>query len=230
MPVRAVPLPRLLLVEDDLVSRGFLQAALETLPAEVDCADTARAALRCAQHHSHDLWLIDVNLPDGDGTSLLTQLRHNQPDTPALAHTADTSAPLASRLRNEGFQDVLVKPMSRDALLRSVRAALPVGSVGQLPTWDEERALLALNGQQDHLKALRGLFMGELPGVRDAIAQAQAAGDQASLTQHLHRLQASCGFVGAARLGHAAAQLQRHPGDAQARTELEQALGNLLSH
>lgn len=32
--------PRLLLVEDDSISRGFLQAVLEGLPATVDCADS----------------------------------------------------------------------------------------------------------------------------------------------------------------------------------------------
>ena len=32
--------PRFLLVEDDIISRGFFKAALETLPADVDTADS----------------------------------------------------------------------------------------------------------------------------------------------------------------------------------------------
>ena len=57
--------PRFLLVEDDIISRGFFKSALETLPADVDTADSLASALASAEPGAHDLWLIDVNLPDG---------------------------------------------------------------------------------------------------------------------------------------------------------------------
>lgn len=232
MQTPLAPLPRLLLIEDDLISRGFLQAALESLPAQVDCVDSMHAALECAEHHHHALWLIDVNLPDGRGSDLLAQLRRRYPDTPALAHTADTSAQLSVQLRADGFADVLIKPLSRQLLLDAVRAVLPATDAAAqvLPTWDEARALSALNGQHAHIKALRDLFMGELPGVRDAIAQALNSDDANQLRQHLHRLQASCGFVGAARLGDAATRLHRQPQDPGAREHLTQAINQLLAH
>lgn len=40
--------PRFLLVEDDIISRGFFKAALETLPADVDTADSLASALASA--------------------------------------------------------------------------------------------------------------------------------------------------------------------------------------
>ncbi|MGN0859095.1 MAG: response regulator [Stenotrophomonas sp.] len=222
-------LPRLLLIEDDPVSRSFLQAVLESLPARVDCSDTAAGAYECALRDQHDLWLIDVNLPDGTGSSLLSRLRQQQRQTPALAHTADTSTALASQLRSDGFIDVLVKPLSREALLHSVRAALPEPPAATtLPNWDEQRALSALNGQHSHIKALRELFMGELPSVRDAINHALANEQADPLRQQLHRLQASCGFVGAVRLGAAAARLQQKPHDVLARQQLQQSINQLL--
>ena len=55
--------PRILLVEDDAVSRAFLAAAAEGLPATIDAVDSCAAA-RAVQAHG-DLWLIDANLPDG---------------------------------------------------------------------------------------------------------------------------------------------------------------------
>ena len=232
MQDRTTPPLRLLLVEDDLVSRAFLQAVLESLPAQVDCAASAHEARMLADAHEHALWLIDVNLPDGRGTDLLASLRQRAADTPALAHTADLSPTLASQLRGEGFADVLVKPLGRQALLDAVQAALPAASRASdnLPTWDEQRALSALNGQQSHIKALRDLFMGELPSVRNAISQAMANDDAGQLRQQLHRLQASCGFVGAARLGAAAAQLQQQPDNPGARNRLNQAIQQLLGH
>ena len=63
--------PRFLLVEDDIISRGFFKAALETLPADVDTADSLASALARAEPGAHDLWLIDVNLPDCNGAQLL---------------------------------------------------------------------------------------------------------------------------------------------------------------
>lgn len=74
--------PRFLLVEDDIISRGFFKAALETLPADVDTADSLASALASAEPGAHDLWLIDVNLPDGNGAQLLRELRRSHPDTP----------------------------------------------------------------------------------------------------------------------------------------------------
>ena len=186
----------------------FFKAALETLPADVDTADSLASALASAEPGAHDLWLIDVNLPDGNGAQLLRELRRSHPDTPALAHTADGDATIHARLREAGFSDTLVKPLGRDQLLKAVRRALvnsPAGIfVAQAPAavelqvqdWDETAALAALNGQRNHLIALRELFLAELPGVRDAVEQAVDQHDERQLRSQLHRLQASCGFVG----------------------------------
>ncbi len=83
--------------------------------------------------------------------------------------------------------------------------------------WDEAAALAALNGQQHHLNALRELFLSELPGTRDAVDSALRLDDETTLRNHLHRLQASCGFVGAARLARAVRELKGDPGSMVAR-------------
>lgn len=233
------PMPRFLLVEDDTISRGFFRAALETLPAHVDTADSLASALERGKRSEHDLWLIDVNLPDGNGSELLRALRLSRPDTPALAHTADGDTSIHARLRDAGFSETLVKPLSREQLLQAVRRAL-VNSPGQAPTtlpgnspaerddWDEVTALAALNGQRTHLIALRELFLAELPGVRDAVAQAVQQHDVGTLKGQLHRLQASCGFVGAARLGRAVRQLHQAPESNGAHTQFKAAVDSLL--
>ncbi|HDS0950570.1 TPA: response regulator [Stenotrophomonas maltophilia] len=230
--------PRFLLVEDDIISRGFFKAALETLPADVDTADSLASALERAEPGAHDLWLIDVNLPDGNGAQLLRELRRSHPDTPALAHTADGDVGIHARLREAGFSDTLVKPLGRDQLLKAVRRAL-VNSPGgtALPPaavelvvedWDETAALAALNGQRNHLIALRELFLAELPGVRDAVEQAVDQHDEPTLRSQLHRLQASCGFVGAARLARAVRQLHHAPESVPAQAGFRAAVAALL--
>jgi len=231
--------PRFLLVEDDPITTGFLKAVLEALPADVDTAETLSSALVVASRRRHDLWLIDANLPDGHGSDLLQRLRRMHADVPALAHTADGSAELHVQLRQAGFSDTLVKPLGRELLLKTVRRAL-VGSAGSgrsgaadvaggdAVDWDEITALAALNGQRSHLIALRELFLAELPGVRDAVEQAVELHDEPALRSQLHRLQASCGFVGAARLARAVRTLHQAPASQQAQVNFRNAVAALL--
>lgn len=228
-------LPRLLLVEDDMTSQGFFQFVLESLPAKVDIADSCASALRWAQSDSYDLWLLDVNLPDGNGAGLLRSLRERHPHTAALAHTADTSQEMQMTLQQAGFQETLVKPISRDALLKSVRRALTRstakadGAVAEAALdWDESAAMNALNGQQAHVRALRELFLSELPGTRDAVSHALEKHDDKALHAQLHKLQASCGFVGASRLAFAVRQLNHDPASMQARQQFGSAVSALL--
>ena len=210
--------PRLLLVEDDPISRGFMGAALEALPAQVDTADSMRAAL--ALEGAHDLWLVDANLPDGHGIELLAQLRIRYPATPALAHTADDSPALRLQLLEAGFVEVLVKPLGAAHLQEAVRRSLAMASgtplrIGEastrfmaLPLWDEAVALAALNGNQEHVATLRRMYLDELMRQHDAILDAVGKGDSGMAKQVLHQLKASSGFVGAMRLNAAAKKLE----------------------
>lgn len=228
-------IPRLLLVEDDMTSQGFFQAALESLPAHVDIADSFASALQRSAAVRHDLWLIDVNLPDGTGPALLQRLRQIHPGVPALAHTADTTGEARRRLEQAGFCETLIKPMSRETLLKTVRRTLARGgddtsfsSEESASDWDETAALSALNGQHAHLRALRDLFLSELPATRDAVVSACQNHDDTALRSQLHRLQASCGFVGASRLGRAVRQLQQAPQSQLAQRQFATAVEALL--
>jgi CheY-like chemotaxis protein/HPt (histidine-containing phosphotransfer) domain-containing protein len=212
--------PRVLLVEDDPTTRAFLTAAIEALPAEVEAVATCAEARAAAAHGGHALWLLDARLPDGDGASLLAGLRGLGQQTPALAHTAARERPVLEALVAAGFSEALVKPITTTQLHAALRRAL--GTVGghvaeagvpaaaaELPVWDDASALSALHGQQAHVGALRQLFLDELPGARDAVAAAVAASSPAALQGALHKLRASCGFVGAARLAAVVSLLQQ---------------------
>lgn len=216
-------LPRLLLVEDDAISRSFMQTALQALPAHIDAAASAAEALEYPGPHT--LWLIDATLPDGDGIHLMSQLRQRFPGCAALAHTADTSADTRRRLLEAGFADVLVKPLSALDLHARVREQLPLAAVND---WNEATALKALNGNAEHVATLRKLFLDELPATMANVERAVASSDVASIAAYLHKLRASCGFVGAQRLGLAVSGLQQSPLSEQSLRELQQAARALL--
>ena len=231
------PSPRVLLVEDDPVSGAFLAAAIGVLPVEVDVAVTCAAALQQARKHNHQLWLIDANLPDGNGRDLLRDLRVSAPATPALAHTASRDRRELDALIDAGFAEVLIKPLGAVELQAAVRRALqlqpaPVESMpprcGKLPVWDDAAAASALNGNHAHVAALRRLFLDELPTQRDAVMTALRADDIETANAQLHRLQASCGFVGAARLCEAVRILKLLPESGQARVDFAHAVEDAL--
>jgi CheY-like chemotaxis protein len=214
--------PRLLLVEDDSISRQFMQAALEALPAYVDAVETAAQAL--ALPGPHHLWLIDAHLPDGSGADLLAKLRQRHPHVPALAHTADASASKRDALLAAGFAHVVIKPLTAADLQQAARAHLPLANNA---LWDEAAALRALNGNADHVARLRQLFLDELPAAVDGVQQAHRQGDTETLRGALHRLRASCGFVGAQQLAQAVERLQKEPASADALSEFLAAAGSL---
>mgnify|MGYP003949947487 FL=1 len=222
--------PRLLLVEDDPVSAAFLRDAAAALPADVDVAGHIADALACAATHRHDLYLVDANLPDGRGETLLLQLRERGIDAPALAHTAACDAAIRERLLAAGFLDVLCKPLSVGELHDALRSHLGIGPTrGKQPVWNDAAALAGLGGEEAHVDALRGLFRKELPDQRRRIEAAAGIGDEAAIRAELHRLAASCGFVGAARLATAVRDLQATPLDAHAMQRLLSAMDDLLA-
>ncbi len=236
--------PRILLVEDDPTSRAFLQAATESLPAQVDVAASLAEAMALATTHEHALWLVDAHLPDGSGAGLLALLRARGLTTPAVAHTASREHEAHQTLRDAGFAATVTKPLPAQAWLASIRRALALEGdtaparvrgvrepepQAALPPWDDAQALSALAGNRESVAAMRGLFLAELAGVREAVAAAALAGDVQALRAQLHRLQASCGFVGAARLGAAATRLHQAPASQAALQDFHDAAQDTLS-
>ena len=227
-------MPRILVVEDDPVSAAYLGEVTASLPARVDMAGSVAEALAIAGVHAHALLLIDAHLPDGSGQGLLQALREQGVVAPALAHTASGEARLHDELIAAGFVEVLRKPLGmadlKLALQRHLQPMMPTpATFAELPRWDDAAALAALGGQRANVDALRGLFREELPGQRHRITQACMEGNAAGVRDELHRLVASCGFVGAARLGHAVRLMQAKPLDVEALATLQSAIDEVLA-
>ena len=232
---------RLLLVEDDATSAAFLAEALAALPAQVEVAGSIAQALDAAGAAPHALWLVDAHLPDGDGIECLAALRRATASPPlALAITAGATREEVDALCAGGFLEVLPKPVSVALLQGTVRRLLGIGDValaaaspaapqGKLPVWERERALAAIGGNPDALAKLRALFLAELPGQHAQLREAQRLGDAAAVAALVHKLRASCGFVGAARLAQAVASLAAAPLDPARLRGFELAAGDTLS-
>ncbi len=164
---------RLLLVEDDATSRAVLADVLQRLPAVVDVARDCADARTIARAHAHDLWLLDVELPDGNGIALLAELRQHHPHCPALAHTASDDQALHARLAESGFVGVIRKPVAAGLLLARVRAALDTRH-GHSGSADRQQRPAADHGittiTQRHADVTTAEVLHSLPDWDDAAA------------------------------------------------------------
>lgn len=111
-PVRA----RVLLVDDDAVSRRVARLLLEHLGAHVQEAVDGLAALNAATAAEHDLIFMDVHMPELDGLEVTRRLRHQGLTTPIVALTASAFAEDRQACMAAGMTDHLPKPIRRDQI------------------------------------------------------------------------------------------------------------------
>ncbi len=115
---------RLLLVEDEPMLARHLQRGLQEEAYAVDVAPTAREAQERIEGTEYDLVILDLMLPDGLGTDLLSRWRSEDFSAPVLVLTA------RDRLEDKllGFEaggdDYLTKPFAFEELLARVRSLL----------------------------------------------------------------------------------------------------------
>lgn len=112
---------KILLVEDDLpLSRGIEKALLDEGFA-VDSVYTGREALASVDMLEADLVVLDLGLPDIDGTAVLRQLRKTQPALPVMILTARDGLDDKVGALDSGADDYLCKPFAIPEFLARLR-------------------------------------------------------------------------------------------------------------
>lgn len=115
---------RLLLVEDDAMLGKATQVALRQAGYTVDWVQSGEDALEALADSTHDLMVLDINLPGKSGLEVLALLRQKRSTLPVIALTArDTKAQRVEGL-DSGADDYLVKPYEVEELLARIRALL----------------------------------------------------------------------------------------------------------
>ena len=114
---------RILLVEDDIaLSNGIVMALRDEQTELVQCASLQQAR-ECFVAHCVQLVILDVNLPDGNGLTLLKEIRETS-STPIIVLTAnDTETDIVAGLEM-GADDYVTKPFSLAILRARVNAQL----------------------------------------------------------------------------------------------------------
>ncbi len=119
--------PRVLLVEDNPITRKLVRFALQQEQIELVEAVDAASAIELATAARPDLVLQDLLLPDMDGFALAAALRlvPQMRGVPILAFSGLLSHLDEKRIAGAGFTDLVTKPIEPSKLVRVIRAHLP---------------------------------------------------------------------------------------------------------
>lgn len=115
---------RLLVVEDEQDLAGAVADHLRAVGHAVDNAGTLHDALAAVRATSYDLVLLDLHLPDGDGLSLVRDLRDRSVGTPVMIATARDRIMERIEGLEAGADDYLVKPYDLDEMVARIAAIL----------------------------------------------------------------------------------------------------------
>jgi DNA-binding response OmpR family regulator len=115
---------KVLLVEDDIALADSLKSYLEYNGHEVAVAYGYDEAIDLLEERGFDIYVIDVNLGDGDGIELLEYLRDFKDDTPTLIISALTDIGTIARGFEAGAEDYLKKPFDPRELLIRINSRL----------------------------------------------------------------------------------------------------------
>ncbi len=115
----------ILVIDDDEVVRNNLKAILELEGYDVDSAATGKEAVDKSNASFYNLALIDIRLPDMEGTQLLTAMRDTVPKMVKIVVTGYPSLQNARDAVNMGADGYIVKPiMDTDEFLQKIKEHL----------------------------------------------------------------------------------------------------------
>jgi len=115
---------RILVIDDDEGTRKVVAEALESEGYSVDTANNGKEAVEKSQTNFYNLALVDIRLPDMEGTKLLTSMKETTPEMIKIILTGYPALQNAIDAVNKGAHGYLVKPINMDELLRTVEQHL----------------------------------------------------------------------------------------------------------
>ena len=111
-----------LIVDDDVVARTTLALLLSHRGMDAHAVGSAREALEVMRSECCDVALLDLRLPDGQGTDLIAPLKALRPDIGAIIVTGHAALDSAVRALEEGADAYVSKPASVNEVVARIEA------------------------------------------------------------------------------------------------------------
>jgi DNA-binding NtrC family response regulator len=116
---------KILVIDDDESIRKVLKTILEDEGYTVDTAENGKQAIKKTKENFYNLALIDIKLPDMEGTKLLTEMRDTFPEMVKIIITGFPTMQNAIEAVNKGADGYVTKPIDdMDGFLSKIREHL----------------------------------------------------------------------------------------------------------
>ena len=212
---------RVLLVDDNQVNLTLASELIRLWGHEVIEATHGNEALELFSRQRFDLIILDIQMPDIDGVSLLGMMRERDPDnrTPIAALTANVLNDEAQRLIDLGFDYFLGKPID-EAHFRELLDGKPARRGGDIRTatagdiddgsalnYDASLELCA--GNESLLRQIFEIVQHDLPAYRQQLDDALRDGNSNRLAAIVHKLHGVTCYASLPRLKRQVRQFER---------------------
>jgi DNA-binding NtrC family response regulator len=115
---------RILVVDDDKKICDTLSLILESRGYQVDIANTGKIAIEKAKINKYNLAVLDIKLPDIDGTRLLKSMHEISPQIVRIIMTGYPELKNAINALNEGADAYFTKPVDPSRLIKTIEDKL----------------------------------------------------------------------------------------------------------
>ena len=168
---------RLLIVEDNVELSRLLASGLMAAGYESDIVNSVAEARDALRSVSYAAMILDLGLPDGDGLSVLSELRRRSDPLPVLVLTARNGLQDRVNGLRSGADDYLAKPFALEELVARLRAAGLV-IFGKTATPEQAQQVHAVLRAQikaatEHADRVRILYGGSMNAANAAELLAQ---------------------------------------------------------
>jgi len=119
---------KILVIDDEIKMTDFIKLGLREEGFVVDVANDGETGYSLAITKTHDLILLDVNLPDTNGITLCKRLRDEELDIPIIMLTVKNKTTDKVAGLNAGADDYIIKPFEFEELTARIRANLRASS------------------------------------------------------------------------------------------------------
>ncbi len=196
-------LNHVLIAEDNLINSTLLIALLKQFRIEATLAETGKQAVELCNEERFDLIFMDLHMPEMDGLEATALIKHERPDLPIIATTADILANANNALINQGFDAVIEKPIDEQKLIACLEKWL---AKEQNNTY--QALMQHFNGKQKIADEMYKMLIKELSDQQPRLQSLWDNQQLQALLQLVHKLNGSASYCGLTSLQEAAQTLE----------------------
>jgi len=186
-----MPIEKIIVIEDDLIVRKNLEQQLRNRRYDVAAVETLNAASDYLARDNWDLMLVDVRLPDGEGTELLRELAARPQKPLVVMMSGFGTVESAVECMREGAFDYLIKPFSNeqlDAILKKAEKFSQLVKVNEYLTHEQDESSgYELLGQSRVMENLRALIRKVARTNATVLIQGESGTGKELVARAIHR-------------------------------------------